>query len=114
MAAHLTQNTSTSVPTGDDLVARLEDAGLEPRTFSNAAGDRYDWHEHDRHKILFCAEGAITFHTREGDHLLEAGDRIDIEPGTSHAAHVHGEGVTCVEAFADDPEVLPPGGLGAG
>lgn len=114
MAAHLTPNSTAVTPSSDDLVARFEDAGLQPRTFSNRPGDRYDWHEHERHKILFCAEGAITFHTREGDHLLEAGDRIDIEPGTSHAAHVHGEGVTCVEAFADGPEDLPAGGTAAG
>jgi hypothetical protein len=38
------------------------------------------------------------FHTREGDVRLGPGDRLDIEPGTEHAATVGSEGVTRVEA----------------
>lgn len=107
MSAWLTSNDTEFVPTAEDLETRFHDGGLEPRSFSNEPGDRYEWHEHDRHKILYCARGAITFHTRGGDILLEPGDRIDIEAGTPHAAHVHGEGVTCVEAYADGPDDLP-------
>jgi quercetin dioxygenase-like cupin family protein len=107
MAAEVTLATGDTTPTLDELETRFRDAGLTTRTFSNAPGDRYDWHEHERHKILYCVEGAITFHTREGDHLLEVGDRLDLEPGTAHAAHVHGEGVTCIEAYADGPDDLP-------
>jgi quercetin dioxygenase-like cupin family protein len=47
---------------------------------------------------LYCAEGTITFHLGSGDVELAAGDRLDIEPGTEHAATVGGAGVTCVEA----------------
>jgi quercetin dioxygenase-like cupin family protein len=82
MSVWLTANDTTFTPTADDLEERFRDRGLEPRSFSNAPGHRYEWHEHERHKILFCAAGAITFHTREGDYLLEPGDRLDIEPGT--------------------------------
>jgi quercetin dioxygenase-like cupin family protein len=110
MSAWLTASDVPTPPSLDDVRIRLRDAGLEPRVFSNAPGDRYEWHAHDRHKILFCVDGAITFHTREGDILLEPGDRIDIEPDTPHAAHVHGEGVTCVEAHATGPDDLPSTG----
>lgn len=72
--------------------------GLEPRWWSNAEGDRYGWHDHPYHKVLFCQAGAIVFHTRDGDLSLSAGDRLDIEPGTEHAATVGSGGVTCVEA----------------
>ncbi|MDP8928356.1 MAG: cupin domain-containing protein [Actinomycetota bacterium] len=108
MPASLTPRT-TERPTVDELRTRFSDAGLDSRVWSNAPGDRYDWHSHEQHKILFCVEGAITFHTRDEDFLVEAGDRLDIEPGTSHAAHVHPEGVTCIEGFASGPDALEPG-----
>lgn len=90
-----------------ELQDRLRAAGLSPRTWSNEPGYRYAWHEHDYHKILFCARGAITFHTGDGDVCLESGDRLDVQPGTAHAATVHDEGVTCVEAPAQGPGDLP-------
>ncbi len=93
-------------PTEDQVEARFGEEGLSPRSWGNEPHYRYEWHEHDRHKILYCVEGSITFHTREEDHLLEAGDRLDIEPHTQHAATVHDEGVTCIEAFADGPDAV--------
>ena len=69
-----------------------------PRAWSNAPGDTYGWHAHDYHKVLFCLEGSITFHTRDGDVELSSGDRLDIESGTEHAATVGESGVSCVEA----------------
>jgi mannose-6-phosphate isomerase-like protein (cupin superfamily) len=38
------------------------------------------------------------FHLRDRDVELRPGDRLDIEPGTEHAAAVGPQGVTCVEA----------------
>lgn len=69
-----------------------------PRAWGNAPGDTYGWHSHGYHKVLFCLEGSITFHTRDGDVRLESGDRLDLEPGTEHAATVGPEGCSCVEA----------------
>jgi quercetin dioxygenase-like cupin family protein len=69
-----------------------------PRRWGNAPGDTYGWHSHTFHKVLFCLEGSITFHTREGDIELHAGNRLDLEPGTEHAATVGSRGVSCVEA----------------
>ena len=76
----------------------LEANGLTPRWWSNGPGGRYGWHDHPYHKVLFCAEGSIVFHLRDRDVELRAGDRLDIEPGTEHAATVGAGGVTCVEA----------------
>jgi mannose-6-phosphate isomerase-like protein (cupin superfamily) len=68
------------------------------RPWGNGPGDAYDWHTHGYHKVLFCLDGSITFHLRERDVTLQAGDRLDIEPGTEHAATVGAQGCACVEA----------------
>ena len=86
-------------PTKDELERLLgRETSAIPRWWSNAPGDRYEWHDHPYHKVLFCSEGGIVFHLRDGDVELGPGDRLDIEPGTEHAATVGAEGVTCVEA----------------
>jgi quercetin dioxygenase-like cupin family protein len=87
------------VPSQAELARRLTEAtGGTARWWSNGAGDRYDRHDHPYHKVLFCSKGNIVFHTPERDIELFPGDRLDIEPGTEHAATVGSEGVTCVEA----------------
>lgn len=83
---------------GGDIEQQMRDDGLAPRPWSNGPGDEYDWHAHEYHKVLYCVSGSIVFHTREGDLALEPGDRLDIEPGTEHAATVGSRGVQCVEA----------------
>ncbi|MDP9023079.1 MAG: cupin domain-containing protein [Actinomycetota bacterium] len=90
-----------------DLEQRFRSVGLTPRTFANAPGDTYGAHSHTTHKILFCAEGSITFHTDDGDLEMHAGDRLDLEPDTQHRATVGPDGVVCVEAHADGPDALP-------
>lgn len=76
----------------------LADEGLRAHTWSNAPGYVYGEHEHGYHKVLFCIEGSIVFHTPEGDFELVAGDRLDLPPGTRHGATVGDAGVTCMEA----------------
>jgi mannose-6-phosphate isomerase-like protein (cupin superfamily) len=80
-----------------------EEGCSAPRPWGNAPDDTYAWHSHDYHKVLFCLDGGITFHTRDGDVALESGDRLDIDPGTEHAATVGDRGVACVEATRDAP-----------
>lgn len=75
--------------------------GLAPREWSNEAGFRYTEHEHPYHKVLFCVQGSITFHTSDGDIVLGPGDRLDLSPGTPHSATVGPHGVTCMEAPRD-------------
>jgi hypothetical protein len=69
-----------------------------PRPWGNGPGDTYGRHDHGYHKVLFCLEGSITFHLDDGDVTLDAGDRLDLDPGTPHAATVGPAGCACVEA----------------
>lgn len=85
-------------PSRDELEDLLRAEGLDPRWWSNGPGDRYGWHAHEYHKVLYCASGSILFHTRDGDVAMEPGDRLDIQPATDHAATVGADGVTCMEA----------------
>jgi hypothetical protein len=82
----------------DAFLAFRDEGCSAPRPWGNGPGDTYGWHEHGYHKVLFCLEGSITFHLREGDVTLVAGDRLDLEPGTEHAATVGAGGCSCVEA----------------
>jgi hypothetical protein len=69
-----------------------------PRPWGNGPGDTYGRHDHPYHKVLFCLDGSITFHLDDGDVTLEAGDRLDLEAGTSHGATVGPAGCSCIEA----------------
>jgi hypothetical protein len=85
--------------TSDDAMRAFSAEGFSaPRRWGNGPNDIYGWHDHDFHKVLFCLDGSIVFHTRDGDVELAAGDRLDLEPGTAHAATVGSEGCGCVEA----------------
>lgn len=75
--------------------------GLTPETWSNQPGFVYGEHQHPYHKVLFCVAGSIIFHTPAGDIELVPGDRLDLPPGTPHAATVGPDGVTCLEAARD-------------
>ena len=82
-----------------DAIAAFDAEGCSaPRSWGNGPGDGYPRHEHGFHKVLFCLSGSIVFHTDDGDVELTAGDRLDLEPGTAHAATVGAEGCSCVEA----------------
>ena len=81
------------------VIAVYEAAHLTPQRWRNAPGDTYAAHSHGYHKILHCLQGSITFILSESERYeLHAGDRLDIEPHTPHAALVGPEGVTCIEA----------------
>ena len=82
----------------DALEAFANDGCESPRPWGNAPGDTYGRHDHGYHKVLFCLDGSITFHLDEGDVELVAGDRLDLEPGTAHAATVGPDGCSCIEA----------------
>lgn len=82
----------------DEIDAR----GIAWRAWGNGPRDTYGWHAHDYFKVLVCDRGSITFHTRDGDVTLAAGDRLDLEPGTEHAATVGADGCACAEAWVLD------------
>ena len=85
-------------PDRERIEARYEQEGLEPYSWGNDPGDRYGWHAHDYKKVLYCVSGSIVFHTHDGDFALEPGDRLEVDPGTEHAATVGDDGVLCLEA----------------
>ena len=96
--AAIVQKGEGAPPSAEEIEARFREEGLSPQAWGNGPGDTYDWHQHGYHKVLYCVEGSIVFHTRDGDVALEAGDRLDVEPGTEHAATVGSSGCRCVEA----------------
>ena len=81
------------------LASLATEGASEPRFWSSPPGDRFASHEHPDPKVLFCLEGTIVFHTDGGDLALVAGDRIDLDARTSHAATVGPDGCACVEAW---------------
>ena len=86
-------------PSAEEVDARLRAENLRPSSWSNAPGDTYDWHAHGYEKVLYCISGGITFHLDEGDDVdLGPGARLEVPPGTRHAATVGPEGVRCTEA----------------
>ena len=87
-------------PDRERIEARYADEGLEPHSWGNDPGDSYGWHAHDYKKVLYCVSGSIVFHTHDGDLALEPGDRLEVDPGTEHAATVGDDGVLCLEAAA--------------
>ena len=82
----------------DALAAFEAERCSAPRFWGNGPGDRYGRHDHGYHKVLFCLAGSIVFHTDDGELELTAGDRLDLPPGTAHAATVGPDGCECVEA----------------
>jgi hypothetical protein len=96
MAAVKTEGAAST--RADALDAFLAEDCSPPRSWGNGPGDRYGRHTHGYHKVLFCLQGSITFHLGGGDVALGAGDRLDLEPGTEHAATVGPQGCSCVEA----------------
>ena len=89
---------AATAPTAGDTAMRAE--GLEPYSWSNDGGYVYAPHRHGYHKVIYCARGSIRFDLpEEGRSVqLEAGDRLDLEAGTTHAAVVGPDGVVCLEA----------------
>ena len=82
-----------------DSLGTLRGEGCSaPRRWGNGPGDTYGRHAHGYHKVLFCLSGSIVFHIDDDDVELRVGDRLDLEPGTEHAATVGPDGVECVEA----------------
>ncbi|MDP8936748.1 MAG: cupin domain-containing protein [Actinomycetota bacterium] len=85
-------------PSRAEIDQRFRAEGLSPSSWGNSPGDTYGTHSHGYHKVLYCVSGSIVFHMSDGDVALTPGDRLDVPPGTDHAATVGPEGVECMEA----------------
>ncbi len=97
MAARV-EKAEGAAPSREQIEATFQQEGLRPHEWGNAPADRYDWHSHTYQKVLYCVSGSIVFHTPDGDLELGAGDRLEVDSGTEHAATVGPDGVTCLEA----------------
>ena len=84
--------------THEEIKQAFADEGLSPHSWSNSARYFYQEHSHDYDKVLYCVQGSVTFHLKDGDVALRPGERIDIPAGTSHSATVGPDGVECTEA----------------
>ncbi len=93
-----TKRSAGKATRADALAVFAAEGCSSPRSWGNAPSDTYGWHSHDYHKVLYCLGGSIVFHMRGEDIELTAGDRLDLEPGTEHAATVGPKGCDCVEA----------------
>src|SRR3989304_5122399 len=82
----------------ESLAAFAAEGGSAPRPWGNGPGDTYRVPSHGYHKVLFCLEGSITFRVDGQDLRLQAGDRLDLEPGTDHAATVGPDGCRGIDA----------------
>lgn len=80
------------------IEAKFVDAGLVPYEWKSQPGEWYEWHDHPFHDVIYCVLGSVVFHTRDGDYMLEPGDRFEMDPHTEHAATVGPLGVVCLEA----------------
>ena len=91
--------TAAAVTGRDEAVRAFAAEGCSaPRAWGNGPGDTYGRHSHDYHKVLFCLDGSITFHLPDDGVPLTPGDRLDLDPGTEHAATVGPDGCSCIEA----------------
>ena len=90
-------------PTQAALWRMMTDEGLSPYSWSNRPFDVYSAHSHSYNKVIYVAQGSITFGLPElGKQLtLKAGDRLDLPAGIVHDAHVSAQGVVCLEAHKD-------------
>jgi quercetin dioxygenase-like cupin family protein len=70
--------------------------------WSNGPGTVYASHSHAYRKILYCLRGSIRFDLVASGEAIELapGDRLELPPGTPHAAVVGPGGVTCIEGQA--------------
>jgi len=91
---------STNAPSEATVTATLREAGLRPSSWSSGPGDGYGANSHPYHKVLHCLRGSIRFDLPTSGERpeLNAGDRLDIPPGTTHSAIVGPDGVSCIEA----------------
>ncbi len=87
-------------PTREELEQRLAQEGLSFYRWSNGPNFRYAAHEHAYDKVIYVAEGSITFGLPDGGEQisLRAGDRLELDARTRHDAVVGPKGVVCLEA----------------
>jgi quercetin dioxygenase-like cupin family protein len=91
----------------DSVEERLRAEADHCYQWSSGPGAVYAVHDHPYRKILYVAQGLITFEPAGRPAIvMKPGDRLDIPAGTAHGAVVGEEGVVCWEGQA---KVRPAG-----
>ena len=87
-------------PSEGELRELLRRENLRGYTWSNAPFDEYSAHSHMFDKVLYVFAGSITWILPQTNQEITtyAGDRLDLPRGTTHAARVGADGVSCFEA----------------
>lgn len=96
------QRYTGSEPPAEEVIAeQLRGEADRSHRWSNGPGAQYGVHSHSYRKILYVAEGSITFTpTGQSPVKMQPGDRIDIPAGTPHGAVVGSDGVVCWEGVS--------------
>ena len=78
----------------------MQDEGLRPYMWINAANHRYAVRTHGYDKVLYVVEGAVDVTLPDSNQQvhLRRGDRIDIPAGVRHGTIVGSSGAKCIEA----------------
>ncbi|GAB4508454.1 MAG: hypothetical protein OHK0046_00890 [Anaerolineae bacterium] len=87
-------------PTLSTITRLMQQQGLQPYMWSNAANTRHGVQSHGYEKMLYVVEGSVEVTLPDSNQraTLRAGDRIDIPAGVRHGLIVGTSGVRCVEA----------------
>jgi quercetin dioxygenase-like cupin family protein len=86
----------------DSVEQRLRAEADHCYQWSNGPGAVYPVHDHPYRKILYVAQGSITFEPAGRPAIvMRPGDRLELPAGTPHGAVVGAEGVTCWEGQAN-------------
>lgn len=88
-------------PTEEELREMMAGEGLTPERWDVTNGYRFQVHEHDYEKIIYCVEGSMWFtFPDDPDNVieLEPGDRLDLPASVRHGALAGMDGVVCLEA----------------
>lgn len=75
------------------LIAALEAEALFVTEWTDDAGASYPPHKHDQDEVRIVLDGSMTIVADGREHVLAAGDRIDLAPGQVHSATVGDDGV---------------------
>jgi uncharacterized protein YjlB len=99
---------SAEPPSHTAIKRLLEADGLPFFAWWNDPLDFHSAHSHPFNKVIYVAEGDITFGIpdRGLSFMLKAGDRLDLPAGTIHDAAVGIKGVTCFESQWKNNQVL--------
>ncbi len=89
-----------SALTKSAIWALMHTEGLRPSIWSSTPNGIYDCHTASYHRIIWVAEGSVTFELPDNEQLitLKRGDRLDLAPGIAHQAQVGPDGMVCLEA----------------